>query len=185
MEPKISRGRLLLLAILTELGALLCAAAMSWYYEFNLIPAPKSVLKESAYGILFAAFPFALFVFTLSKSADNIGFLRKSRRFMLKEIKGLFSEARVVDIFFISIIAGICEEAFFRGALQLKMGLITSSLIFGLFHFINPVYFVFATLMGLYLGALYSFTGTLLAPMLCHFAYDFAALCYLLNYAND
>ncbi|MEO5357869.1 MAG: CPBP family intramembrane metalloprotease [Nitrospirae bacterium YQR-1] len=169
---------------MTEAGALLCAVAMAWYYEFDLIPTPKNILKEAAYGILFAVFPFGLFVFTLSKAADNIAFLKKSRIFMLKEIRGLFSEATVGDIFFISIIAGICEEAFFRGALQIKTGLITSSLVFGLFHFINPVYFVFATLMGLYLGALYSFTGTLLAPMLCHFAYDFAALCYLANYTD-
>lgn len=99
MEPKISRGRLLLLAVLTESGALLCAVAMSWYYEFDLIPTPKNILKEAAYGILFAVFPFALFIFTLSKSADNIGFLRKSRNFMLNEIRELFSEAKVVDVF--------------------------------------------------------------------------------------
>jgi membrane protease YdiL (CAAX protease family) len=92
-----------------------------------------------------------------------------------------------VDLFGISVLAGVGEEALFRGLVQdtlaawmpLGVALALASLLFGLLHAVTPTYAVLATLMGAYLGGLYLWTGGLLAPMVTHGVYDFAVLLYL------
>jgi membrane protease YdiL (CAAX protease family) len=88
---------------------------------------------------------------------------------------------------FISILAGLGEEMFFRGWLQPYLvqyidtvpALLLASLLFGLFHPISLVYVLFATLFGLYLGLLLLVTDNLLPPIIAHAFYDFVALVYL------
>ncbi|MBF0459732.1 MAG: CPBP family intramembrane metalloprotease, partial [Nitrospirae bacterium] len=52
-------------------------------------------------------------------------------------------------------------------------------LIFGLFHFMTPAYFIFATAMSFYLGGLYIYFNGVTVPVAAHFAYDLTALIYL------
>ena len=68
-----------------------------------------------------------------------------------------------------------------ENAFGLWPALLLASLLFGLAHAMTLTYLVLATLMGLYLGALYAWTDQLLAPMLTHFLYDWAALAWLLR----
>ena len=90
----------------------------------------------------------------------------------------------------ISIMAGVGEEALFRGVLQTYFAghvgvapalLVTSSL-FGLLHPVTAVYAVMAGLIGLYLGVLAVWHDNLLVPMVVHSLYDFVALTYLVHY---
>lgn len=89
----------------------------------------------------------------------------------------------------LSVLAGVGEEALFRGLLQgwltdtlgVGLGLLLASVAFGLCHALTPAYAVAATLMGAYLGGLYLWSGSLLAPALTHALYDFAALLWLLR----
>jgi membrane protease YdiL (CAAX protease family) len=77
----------------------------------------------------------------------------------------------------VSLAAGFGEELLFRFFLQEKLGLILSSLVFGLCHALSLSYFLIATLMGAYLGWLYEWSGqVILVPILAHGAYDFFAL---------
>jgi hypothetical protein len=87
----------------------------------------------------------------------------------------------------VSLLAGIGEEALFRGSLQaglspvlgpLAAGLL-AAVAFGLAHAITPAYTVLATLVGGLLGWEAHVTGGLLAPILTHALYDFVALLYL------
>jgi membrane protease YdiL (CAAX protease family) len=48
--------------------------------------------------------------------------------------------------------------------------------VFGFMHAVSPAYFVVATVMGLYLGALYHFTGNLVLASLVHAIYDWIAI---------
>lgn len=88
----------------------------------------------------------------------------------------------------IALMAGVGEEALFRGVIQAGLegplgpvaALVVASLLFGLAHYVTHAYFVLATLMGLYLGLLYQWTGNLLVPILVHALYDWAALRFLL-----
>lgn len=90
----------------------------------------------------------------------------------------------------LSVLAGVGEELFFRGILQQEVGLILSSLLFAVLHFgtalrkfltVATVYFA----VSLYLGLLYSFTGSVWSPMIAHILYDFIALLYIRWAVNE
>ena len=59
--------------------------------------------------------------------------------------------------------------------------LVLASVLFGACHFVNWAYAVTATLLGLYLGVLWLFTGNVLAPAVTHAVYDFVAVVYFLR----
>ena len=98
----------------------------------------------------------------------------------------LFGNWSMLQLLAISVIAGISEEAFFRGAVQgsladcvsMSVALIVASLLFGAFHRITWTYAIIAAFIGLYLGLLWIWTGNLLTPMITHAVYDFVALVY-------
>ena len=111
------------------------------------------------------------------------------RRFLEHVVRPVFGAWSVAQLATISILAGICEEALFRGVIQAGLApligpgaaIVVASAAFGLAHPINRAYVVAATLIGLYLGALFWFTGDLVAPMIAHALYDFCALIYFLR----
>ncbi len=73
------------------------------------------------------------------------------------------------------VLPGICEEFLFRGFCQGSLsvrwgkavGLFIASVVFSMLHG-NPWYFHLYVLLGLFFGAVYMFTGTLVVPILCH-----------------
>lgn len=107
----------------------------------------------------------------------------------LKLVVQLFSKCTVLDLLCISLLAGICEEALFRGFLQPYLAQYTGtiiaiaivSLIFGALHAVSLSYAVFATLISLYLGLLLLWFDDLLVPVTVHALYDFLALLYILR----
>lgn len=68
--------------------------------------------------------------------------------------------------------SGVAEEAFFRGALQPRVGLVAASLLFALAHFAPRREFLpwplFALAAGLSFGLLFDATGNLVAPVVAH-----------------
>lgn len=101
----------------------------------------------------------------------------------------LFSECTLVDLAVIAILAGLGEEALFRGVVQkflsdqlnVWLALVLASILFGLAHMVTATYAVLAALMGLYLGGLLIYCDNLLPPIVCHAAYDFVTLIYLVR----
>jgi membrane protease YdiL (CAAX protease family) len=87
----------------------------------------------------------------------------------LAEILGPLSGTSVVVL---ALASGLCEEAFFRGALQPRVGLAIASLLFGLAHLVPSRELApwagFAVLAGVLLGALFDYSGDLLAPTVAH-----------------
>lgn len=97
-------------------------------------------------------------------------------------------ELRATELTVISICAGVGEELLFRGWLMywiwqaaaavvapdlaMTVALLVSSVVFGLFHPITPLYIVLASLMGVYFGALVIWSGNLLVPIMAHATYD-------------
>ena len=87
----------------------------------------------------------------------------------------------------VALLAGVGEELLFRGVIQSKLvewtspviGVVLASLVFGAAHALSRLYFVLATLIGLYLGWLVERYGELVTPMIAHSLYDFLALVYL------
>lgn len=80
----------------------------------------------------------------------------------------------VPDALLLAFASGIAEEVFFRGALQPRVGWVAASVLFGCVHFVPRREFVpwtvFAIAAGFCLGALFEWTGSLLAPITAHVA---------------
>lgn len=84
-------------------------------------------------------------------------------------------------VIIISLLAAIPEEILFRGAVQVSLGLIVASLIFGALHAITRLYFIYATVAGLLLGVLFLLSGSLWMSIGAHFAIDFVMFMLLLQ----
>jgi uncharacterized protein len=92
----------------------------------------------------------------------------------------LVDGARVRDLILVSVMSGVGEEALFRGALQPVLGILVTSLLFGVLH-VGPdrrylVWTVWAIGAGFLFGALYEWTGGILAPMTAHVLHNAATL---------
>jgi len=74
----------------------------------------------------------------------------------------------------LAALSGFAEEAFFRGALQPRLGWLAASVVFGLAHFVPRrelwPWTGFALVAGGLLGALFAATGNLVAPIAAHAA---------------
>jgi membrane protease YdiL (CAAX protease family) len=104
----------------------------------------------------------------------------------------LFAGCGIADFAVIAVVAGFGEELLFRGVIQTALanwlnvaaGIMVASLLFGAAHIITPTYAILAALIGAYLGWLAIAFGDLLAPIVTHAIYDFAALVYLTSGAR-
>jgi membrane protease YdiL (CAAX protease family) len=76
------------------------------------------------------------------------------------------------DVVALALASGLAEEAFFRGALQPRVGWLAASLLFGLAHLVPRREWLpwagFAALAGLLFGALFELSGSLVAPAAAH-----------------
>lgn len=99
-------------------------------------------------------------------------------------VRQLFRHALPGAVLLISLLAGIGEELLVRGVLQgwlterwsPESAILVAALMFGLAHSISRLYFVFATVIGLYLGVLYYLTGNLLVVIVTHALYDWIVI---------
>ncbi|WP_420264355.1 CPBP family intramembrane glutamic endopeptidase [Candidatus Magnetominusculus dajiuhuensis] len=172
-----TRKRLLTLALLTEGGLLaLAIGAARFFKNIVFISSYDHIVRDVVMGLLCSLLPLGLFISVCIRPPR---FLSSFRKVILNDVRQLFARAKAIDIVLISLLAGMGEEFLFRGVLQAKIGIVWSSLIFGLFHFLTPTYFLFATVMSFYLGGLYIYFNGVTVPVSAHFAYDLAALIYL------
>jgi membrane protease YdiL (CAAX protease family) len=173
------RVKILFLALAVEGGAFIVAVVLARVWGIALFPLTETPLRDMAIGTIAATVPFMFFIFALSKAGKAIPFLGSVRKIMRERIMPLFTSARLVDIFLISLGAGIAEELLFRGVIQTKGGIVAGSILFGVLHWVTPAYAVLATVMGFYIGLVYHLGHSLLIPIQLHCVYDFGALMYL------
>ena len=104
-----------------------------------------------------------------------------------ERIGPLFAGAGRGELALVALLAGLGEEALFRGVLQDALtgrmpvwaALLLASVLFGAAHWVTSTYALLAAVVGLYLGVLYHLTGNLLAPIVTHALYDLVALSVL------
>jgi membrane protease YdiL (CAAX protease family) len=104
------------------------------------------------------------------------------RRLYVDVLQPLFDRVTPLEIVGISLLAGVGEELFFRGAMQQEWGWIAASVLFGLCHVGNRetlILGVWAGIVGAILGWLTGVTGGLAAPITAHAVYDALALSYI------
>jgi len=142
-----------------------------------------------------------LFILGLVEFAPGRAF-RRLRALVDLLIAPLIRSVPVPELGLVSLAAGLGEEVFFRGLVQgalvqvlpvegLVLGMpwegpflaiLLASLVFGLAHPLSSFYVVLTTIMGIYLGILFHWSGNLLIPIVAHAVYDFVALVYLARY---
>jgi hypothetical protein len=184
------------LAMIVEGGLILVALSAGWLLTVDPLATlrwtPEDLPLHGAalgWGVL-AALP--LLGAMLLTYRFPVGPLGGLRRLVEETMVPMFRGAGVVELALISLLAGVGEELLFRGVLQAALAgwiggplgawiaIAAASVVFGLCHAVSRTYFVLATLISVYLGLLFVWTGNLLAPMAAHAVYDFAALVYLL-----
>ena len=173
------RYKLLVLTFMIESTVLIVALFLARLFEIKLLPLTTNLFRDFLLGTFWASLPLALFIFLLSKKADSIPIIGSLRKMIITDMKAIFSKTKFIDLCLISILAGFAEELLFRGVIQVKLGIIVASIIFGFLHFITPAYCIIAVIMGLYIGILCHLYQSILVPVQLHFIYDFGALVYL------
>lgn len=75
-------------------------------------------------------------------------------------------------IILLALLSSLGEELLFRGLLQPRIGVLAQALLFGLMHQLPGksrwVWMSWAAAVGLGLGVIFQFTGSLLGPLLAH-----------------
>ena len=122
------------------------------------------------------------------------------REFVQQYLKPIFAESGWIELLVLSISAGLGEELFFRWALQggffstlepivgysvaILISIAIASLLFGICHWVNVTYFVFALLAGIYFGVVMVVTETWITAAIAHALFDLVALLYIQNLAG-
>lgn len=115
--------------------------------------------------------------------------VRRFRDLVEELVQRAFGNAGLADLVIVSALAAIAEEALFRGVAQVAIAraldpwsaAAAAGLLFGVAHWLSFLYALYATLLGVVLGALFVAFDNLLAPVAAHFTYDLAALAYLVR----
>jgi uncharacterized protein len=167
---------------------LLLVLALVWAGLFHWPAAANFYWNWASAGLgIVAAIPlFGFFIWTMR---SKLPLWSHHQQLLEAVVRPLFERWSVVQLFAISLVAGISEEAFFRGAIQgglaervpVLLALVLASALFGACHLLTWTYAIIAAFIGAYLGLLWMWTGNLLTPMATHAAYDFAALVFLLR----
>jgi hypothetical protein len=177
----ISRSTLINLTIFIEGFLLLVATGWSHFVSLPLLPVfafnYKAMLIGAGAGVLMALS--AYLIYLLSRKFKLLRQLRESVEDVLIP---MVSELTPFDCLIIAILSGFCEEVFFRGVAQQQLGVVVSSLAFGLFHdpsFRNVSYAILACLYGFVLALLFTFTGSLWTPIFAHAIHNLISLLVL------
>ena len=101
----------------------------------------------------------------------------------------LFVGSTALELAVLSAMAGIGEEALFRGVIQPALAdhlpswiaVVLAGLLFGAAHWLSTSYAVLASVVGAYLGWLLLASGNLLVPIVTHAVYDLVALSILVR----
>jgi membrane protease YdiL (CAAX protease family) len=168
------------MTLLVEGALFLLAGALMW--ATGVRPEMSVEPSDLALGLVAGA-TLAFIAVTLTRLPWRV-FAQLQRD--IDQVLGLFRHVPTVDLVVIAVLAGVCEEMFFRGWLQTwlqgplggHVAVLVAALVFGLMHAISRSYVVFAFGLGVILGYLYWLTGSLPATMLAHASYDLAALIY-------
>lgn len=187
-QPPVHKSNGLRLAVVVEGGLAVLAVLLAWLLDVPLarqFPSNVNAAFIAAGRGVLAALPLLVGFWWVMHS--RMPALRRLRLWMQWLVDEVFSQAGIAQLALVAALAGFGEELLFRGLLQWLVGhwtsplvgLLAASLMFGAMHALSKLYFLLATLIGVYFGWLLIQYGDLVTPMVAHGLYDFLALAYL------
>lgn len=104
-----------------------------------------------------------------------------------REFRKILVPLRTWQIGALALSSGAAEEVFFRGAIQPLLGLVPTSLLFGVMHWIPRKVFLpwaaYAAFAGFLFGCLFELSQTLFPNILSHVVVNFVMI-WLLNHSS-
>jgi len=184
MSDTWGRARVFWVAAGFEGGLIGVAWLLGWLLGHDPFAALAWDARDAGLGLASVA---PLLLLYLAGTRWPVGPLRRIKQLLEEFVGEFFRRCTWLDLALISLLAGLGEEALFRGVVQGALGdwldawaaLVLASLLFGLAHSLTPTYAVLTTLVGVYLGGLWLLTGNLLGPIITHAVYDFLVLLLL------
>lgn len=174
MSTSFDRQTVVVFTLVIEALLLLAAAVWNFSGQIDLHSLFRFNLRVLVWGLTagLAISTLNLFILYFSRRlADNVFIFRSMHDLLRNEMIPLFGNLTLADSLLIAAASGLCEEIFFRGALEAAGGVAISAVCFGLAHLPSFYYFPYA-LWALAVGLLMSFimtaTGSLFAPIIAH-----------------
>jgi uncharacterized protein len=184
--PQLTQSQFLTSAALFEGGLLLVALVCGWLAGISPVETVTWSWEDFGLGLL-AAVPMLL-VLSVCMLSRAKGFVQ-IREFLRDFIGPFLDRCHWYDLVLLALLAGVCEEIFFRGFLylwiagwNLVLAVILTNLLFGVAHAVTPLYALLAAFLGIYLTALLAAdpTPNLLIPVTAHSVYDLIGLLIVL-----
>lgn len=109
---------------------------------------------------------------TILAILEQTGLYHAEESELVPQLQALLTPAVIISV---PILAAVTEEIYFRGFLQPRVGIIASSILFGLVHsgYGTILQLVAPFALGLLFAYLFQRTRTLWAPIAAHFTFDF------------
>ena len=188
MDSSAERSGGFAMAVVVEGGLALAAVVTAWIFRVtlrDLFPSTGADLIAAIVRGLLATLPMLVIFLVLVNS--NWPMMRQLRDQVQWLIDEMFPSRSIAQFATVAVLAGVGEELLFRGSIQSVLGdwttpvigLVITSLLFGLAHALSKLYFLFAVAVGAFLGWMTLKYNDLVAPMVAHGVYDFVALVYL------
>ncbi|MFG6148660.1 CPBP family intramembrane glutamic endopeptidase [Halobacillus sp. B23F22_1] len=154
---------LLLVAVLASL--ILFQAPLKTWLSLISIQITEVILLGALPAALILSIDFTLMRFLPERFYDDGGINQK-----------VFQNHSILNIFWLTLLIAVCEEALFRGVIQTSFGYFTASTLFALIHFRylkKLVLLISVLFVSYFLGYMYEITGNLLVTITAHFLIDF------------
>ena len=167
----LSREQVIQAAVIPQI--IMLTISIIWIYispKDNVLNYLKLNYLVLLYGVLTGAI-LAFIGYAVYKTAKRFNKLSTTIELFEKLLAPMFVNIKAVDIFSLSIVSAFCEEVLFRGLIQLKFGILISSIAFGMLHLPGLkywIYAVWAALSGALFSYLFIFSGSLWLPITAH-----------------
>lgn len=167
---ELERNHLLKAVLAIETMAFIVALGFIYLFKIDVLSLLSFNLKDLIVvivAIIVLTVINMLIVYVLPKYIPFFKPMRKS----YDEVCSLVINADWFVIVVVAIFSGIAEELLFRGAIQQQFGILIASILFGLCHVANKetiFYGLYAIVIGLFMGVLLIYTGSLIVPVLIH-----------------
>lgn len=198
-QPPAGQGQFVLYGSIVEFGLVPLAWILGWLtglWSWKDLAAACShwpSLESLGWGVL-ATLPMLVMLLAVLRMPSQS--FKRLRSFLTEGLRPHLQGSSLAGLLCLSLAAGLGEEWLFRGLLQegltrwweggsILLVIVVVAVIFGICHWITHLYFLLATITGIYLGWLYWFSGGLVVPVLAHALYDFIALIVITRIEPD